>query len=260
MDKELTRKGLAHPKSIRVWQGFRSAVLAADWQRFSEQLGKIFIPATVQQMQPLSLQAYFPLILSDSGFALPDELALVVYPTQEAYTVATKETVAGRAYGALHSTVFNFNRDGPIPRSRSYFPTAWSGSFEDNKPVYLIDREINWHSGVMRCLVIKSRESAGIIQQYERIAAIVNNWLDSASGDVDNVIIQAEAGYLMCWEHYVQASEEGVTGALMTQVQGVVVINTWAEKVLVKPLFSVADTGVEPTAGLLMDVRLDVEN
>ena len=59
MDKVKTQESAVSPKSIRVWQGFRSASLAEKRERFCDQLGKVFIPATVQQMQPLGLQAYF---------------------------------------------------------------------------------------------------------------------------------------------------------------------------------------------------------
>ena len=256
MDKATPAAGRIHPAGMRVWQGFRIASMATDWQRFSEQLGKIFIPATVQQMQPLGLQAYFPLILPDSGFVLPDELALVIYPSQDVYKTATRETVAGRAYGALHGTVFNFNRGGDIPRSRSFFPQAWSGRLVDSKPVYLKDAAIDWHTGILRCLVMKSREAEGIAEQYEQITAVVNDWLEGEHDAADNVILQAEAGYLLCWEHYPHTVTGGLTDLLKTQVQGITVIDTCAEKVMVEPLFCAPDAGVEPTAGLLMDVRL----
>ncbi|MBN3564854.1 hypothetical protein [Aliamphritea spongicola] len=257
MDKGTAPVRRIHPAGIRVWQGFRIASMAADWQRFSEQLGKIFIPATVQQMQPLGLQAYFPLILPDSGFTLPDELALVIYSSQDVYKTATRETVAGRAYGTLHGTVFNFNREGDIPKSRSFFPVAWSGNLEDSKPVYLKDAAIDWHSGVLRCLVMKSRDEHGMSDQYAQISAIANDWLEGSNETSDNVILQVEEGYLLCWEHYDNAVTNGLTDLLKTQVQGVVVIDTCAEKVMVQPLFSAPDNGVEPVAGLLMDVRLE---
>ncbi|WP_271273850.1 hypothetical protein [Aliamphritea hakodatensis] len=259
MDKGTLPARRIHPAGMRVWQGFRIASMATDWQSFSEQLGKIFIPATVQQMQPLGLQAYFPLILPDSGFALPDELALVIYPSQAVYKTATRETVAGRAYGALHGTVFNFNRDGDIPRSRSFFPAPWSGKLEDSKPVYLKEAAIDWHAGILRCLVMKSREAAGMAEQYEQIAAVVNDWLAGGHEAADNVILQAEAGYLLCWEHYDHRVTDGLTDLLSTQIQGEVVIDTCAEKVTVKPLFAAPDSGVEPVAGLLMDVRLPAD-
>ncbi len=257
MDKKDKAVQGIHPAGVRVWQGFRIASMVADWQRFSEQLGKVFIPATVQQMQPLGLHAYFPLILPDSGFTLPDELALVVYPTQDVYKAATRETVAGRAYGALHGTVFNFSREGDIPHSRSYFPVAWSGDLEDNRPVYLKETAIDWHSGVMRCLVLISRDTGGMTEQLENISVVVNEWLSTPSAGTDNVILQVESDYLLCWEHYSHTATAGLTDLLTAQIQGRVVIDTCAEKVMVKPLFSEPDNGVAPTAGRLMDVRLE---
>ncbi|WP_315983034.1 hypothetical protein [Aliamphritea spongicola] len=229
MDKGTAPVRRIHPAGIRVWQGFRIASMAADWQRFSEQLGKIFIPATVQQMQPLGLQAYFPLILPDSGFTLPDELALVIYSSQDVYKTATRETVAGGPMVHCMGLCLISTGKGTFPRA-GLFPVAWSGNLEDSKPVYLKDAAIDWHSGVLRCLVMKSRDEHGMSDQYAQISAIANDWLEGSNETSDNVILQVEEGYLLCWEHYDNAVTNGLTDLLKTQVQGVVVIDTCAEK------------------------------
>ena len=249
MVSDCQQKALANPQSIRVWQGFRSVSLAENRPRFCAQLGEIFIPATVQQMTPLGLQAYFPLILPESGFSLPDELALVVYPDLDTYFSASRKSVAGRAYGALHSTVFNFSSGGEIPRSRSDFPQLWQGELPGNDPVYIFDREVDWHQGNLRCLVVQGDISATVV------AAVVNDWQKQVSPDNSNAILQLEPGYLLCWE-YSCGEEASLSDQLTDALTASVITDTRSVRVIAEPLFSIPDQGVEPETGVLMDVRL----
>lgn len=119
--------------AFRVWVGWRAASMRGPngWSRFSDALGKTFIPATWMVMQRYGLRAYVPSVTqADPPRGCPEETALLVYETPEAYE-RHKATVGGRSYGQMHGAVFGFDPPGisrsgwaapggvdPEPRSR----------------------------------------------------------------------------------------------------------------------------------------------
>jgi hypothetical protein len=110
--------------AFRVWLGWRAAKLrdAEGWDTFVDHLKKIFIPATWQVMPAFGLLAYLPSVFTkDEGDDWPDETALLVYDDTDNYELHRKK-VAGRAYGLLHQTVFEFDGE---PRSRAAWAEAW---------------------------------------------------------------------------------------------------------------------------------------
>ncbi len=93
---------------VRVWRGWR--IPGSNWAKFVRDLATVFIPATWQVMGRLGLQCYVPSVLAETKSPkLPDEVALLFYPSKAAYLAARSETVAGRAYSLLHQAVFNFS-------------------------------------------------------------------------------------------------------------------------------------------------------
>ncbi|WP_157742956.1 hypothetical protein [Halomonas sp. hl-4] len=137
-------------RAVRVWLGYALPELASGTgrERFYQQLGEVFIPATVQSMAPQGLQAYVPSVLPSSHHPkVPDEVALVFYPSRQCYQQASHATVAGRGYGALHSTVFSFQAQQGRPASHSDFPAPFNGQPEQTGPVQLFDSGGNWQQG-----------------------------------------------------------------------------------------------------------------
>ncbi|MDI5985333.1 hypothetical protein QLQ85_11065 [Halomonas sp. M4R5S39] len=139
-------------RAVRVWLGYALPELAsgAGRERFYRQLGEIFIPATVQSMAPQGLQAYVPSVLPPSDHpSVPDEIALVFYPSRQCYQQASHASVAGRAYGALHGTVFSFQARQGRPASHSDFPAPFDGQPEQTGPVQLFDSGGSWQQGAV---------------------------------------------------------------------------------------------------------------
>lgn len=99
------------PYEIRVWRGWRLASLAqsADgFDRFVRDLGATFVPATWQVMHRYGLLGYVPSVLAkDKDASLPDEVAILVYRSRDAYAAA-KDFVAGRSYSIMHGALFEF--------------------------------------------------------------------------------------------------------------------------------------------------------
>lgn len=105
------KSGLAGPAdAVRVWRGWKRKDLSRE--TFFEKLGKIFIPFTVEMQRLFGLVAYLPMVLPpDHPEALPDEVALVFYKTQQAYKYS-KKYPAARAYSDLHGLVFDLSASG----------------------------------------------------------------------------------------------------------------------------------------------------
>ncbi|MCA3124020.1 MAG: hypothetical protein ING90_15325 [Rhodocyclaceae bacterium] len=110
---------------FRVWVGWRVPSLRnpGGWSRFLEALSKTFIPATWMVMRRYGLKSYVPSVTRpDLPHGCPEETALLVYESREAYEVS-RTTVGGRSYGLMHGAVFEM----PSP-SRSAWAEQWTGA------------------------------------------------------------------------------------------------------------------------------------
>ena len=183
-----------HPYGIRVWIGYRHPDFLPIRQKFVRDLGNIFIPQTVQQMGDLGLCAYFPMVLPDTDNLFPDEVALVVYPSPAVYRSAKSDSVAGRAYAALHGPYFNFKSLDGIPRSKSAFPESWQGNLDIGTPYALFGNSVDWHTGSTHVGVIKKpvmQATPIFIEDIKRSMADV--WDGKSSSN--ECIVQGEESY-----------------------------------------------------------------
>lgn len=188
------------PQGIRVWQGYRAERYLNRRDDFIDTLGKLFIPATVQMMEPIGLKCYFPTILPESDFLLPDEIALVGYDSQDSYYGAAKTTTAGRAYGALHGNVFNFSRDGDIPWSKSDFPQKFSNEITIGQPYYLCDKAIDWRDNKTNIYCAKRLAQVSTQEMIEHIQSIIPVW-QQQNINVNGSILVCEKNFVLYWEH-----------------------------------------------------------
>lgn len=192
---------------VRVWIGYALPKLRSGSDRglFYEKLGKIFIPATVQIMQPLGLTAYLPSILpADQNLHIPDEVALVFYPNCQSYEHAKSDSTGGRAYQLLHATVFNFVADKSTPESHSAFPLP----FDRNKILVstdgsysLFSNPTNWQSGMPVVLVVSNDSSEPktvvrlIVQRMFELQA------EPPTG-LDGLIFYICDSFVVVWSHW----------------------------------------------------------
>jgi len=244
-----------HPSSIRVWLGFRSEAYRERREAFYKMLSETFIPVTVQQMSPLGLTSYFPIIMPASSNHFPDELALVAYPSPSLYRSATRETVVGRAYGALHSVAFNFNQESDIPHSTSAFPVPFDALWAFDKPYYLLNDSISWREGQTLVHVAKFSQEQGAPCRHD-IAERVERWRASRPKGVDGSIFRVQDNYLIYWEHY--QSLEGRRDSLLDHLEDLLdpaFVSETSVITQVLPMYSTPDPGVDTQVGVLMDVR-----
>jgi 5-methylthioadenosine/S-adenosylhomocysteine deaminase len=196
--KKQKKRGLVRllpvpPDAVRVWRGFRADNL--DPIKFREKLGTLLIPSTVQLQAPLGLTAYLPAVLPDGkADAVPDEIALVFYESQDAYQ-STFKTLAGRAYAELQQSVF-------AAHSQSGFPVKLGDSLEPGTPYYLFDTLADWHYGTCKVLVgtpVNPQDTGNFL-------STLHKWLIEeqrrAPEGLDGAIICASESSFIYWEHW----------------------------------------------------------
>lgn len=259
------------PWGIRVWWGYRHENFAEDRGSFDKLLSGIFIPQTWQQMSPLGLQAYYPALIPlapKDQWPLPDEVALVHYPTPEHYYSVTRDTVAGRAYGLLHRTAFNF-KNPLLPKSSSDFPKPWGSEISFCQPISLLDNVINWRLGVTRMLL--ARPEAGMSEQEykSQINQVIHQWLNQKTMDsnVDGAIILVHRHWLCYWEHQSNNLEDRSYNVgknsllpLLRPFLQSPIIDKQAKSLTVPPLFTNPDEGVDMIQGDFFDVGFSEPN
>ena len=261
----------ANISGVRVWRGYRKLEhLDGEMHAFEKQLKSIFIPQTAQQLEPLGLLNYFPVLVPKKDcrgeVRIPDELALVVYPSKTHYQRA-QTSVAGKAYGALHSTAFNFNHDLIIPASRSDAPTTWSKAWEFDRSYCLCGEEIDWGAGSTSVLLAKPAATLSVPSFREAVINTVSEWQERRSEAINIInasILCVNEDWLLYWEH--SQSTEGLgaeNGSLIPKLRLLLeepYVFSQARKVTVPPVFTFNDDGVECNAGELMSVFVGDSN
>src|SRR5262249_26435894 len=156
---EATNRGRYVPRpvpadSVRVFRARKKGDTRRD--AFVQRLGQVFMPITVQMERLYGLTAYLPAVLPElHESAIPDEVALVFYRTQECYHEA-KRCIGGRAYSDLHELAFDMSA------SHSGFPQLLaSDTLTPDQPYHLFDRSIDWQTGYSHLLVATRKPGAG---------------------------------------------------------------------------------------------------
>lgn len=147
------------PQAIRVFAGYRREGL--DAAAFYQDLGTTFMPGTPAILAPLGLGGYIAAVL-DLGDGLPDEVALIVYASVEAYNNARQSSLLGRMYTHSHAGVFD------MARSRGQFPRTAEAPDklpnEDRAAWYLFDRAVDWQQGETRLLFLTAPQGMNLQQ------------------------------------------------------------------------------------------------
>lgn len=188
------------PDAVRVWRGFKLSTLTpAD---FLTALGSIFIPVTAQLQSLYGLTAYLPTVLpTGKPNGVPDEIALVFYETQKAYN-DTSQIVAGRAYSALHKTVFAF------PASLSGFPLFLGlGTVTLDQPYYLFKRPVDWQCGFTQVFVGARPANVTVTDFAAKLTKFLQSLQKRPAPGLDGAIACASSNYVVYWEHWNSESQ-----------------------------------------------------
>lgn len=248
---------------VRVWLGYALAQFRSDAGRpaFYKKLGSIFIPATVQMMQPWGLTAYLPTVLPPhtvSNADIPDEIALVFYESCEAYEAAAHDSVAGRAYEALHTTVFNFDADSGIPASRSGFPVLFEEERFMTEPegyYSLFEAQVDWQQGSTAVLVCTA-EGGGL--PLKAVAAKLKALQAKPPKGLDSLMLATAEDVVVLWAHWSGEPESMNLLGGIPALQNV--LNTRAQPAFVPMPDSVRFPGIKVGAGYCASFQFSRES
>ncbi|MFO7593662.1 MAG: hypothetical protein R6X15_06425 [Pseudomonadota bacterium] len=233
---------------VRVWVGYALPRLRQGKGRleFYESLGSIFIPATVQIMQPLGLTAYLPTVLpANNNPAIPDEIALVFYPSCRHYEQAKNSSTGGRAYQKLHSTIFNFQPLPEAPKSHSSFPLLFDQASNKQLPngnYSLFSTTVNWQTGNPVVLVagFNTEARSRTIQRLENIQR-------SPPEGLDGLIFALQNDFIVVWAHW---RHEPATRNILEGIEGLrIIVNSSYESLTLPMPVTTSFPGIPVTAG-----------
>lgn len=149
-------------------------------------------------MSPLGLTAYMPLVLPrEKTLGFPDEIALVFYDSDLQYNTAAHHTSAGRAYGRLHNTLFDFN----TCKSKSDFPIQYLDNIIPLQPYFLFGGDNNWQSLSVECFI----GQAGSLDML----SLANNLLVKKPTGLAEVFFCCDTDCWYCWFCWSSMPEDG---------------------------------------------------
>ena len=186
------------PKSVRVFAGYRLPSLARE--TFFKELGDTFMPGTPYMLAPLGLAGYVAAVLDlDPALGLPDEVALIVYASVDAYRAARQDSLQGRMYTHSHAGVFDMAQSrGQFPGSESapdkLAPSdRWAWAAFD-------DALVDWQRGSTRLVFVDGAPKTGSMQDAV-LAATKAARSGLATAGVDQLIVLTGPKYAAMWLH-----------------------------------------------------------
>jgi hypothetical protein len=188
----------SHPtpcEAIRVFCGYAKPEL--NRAAFFKGVGETFMPGTPYMLQPMGLAAYLPGVLAAPPPGLPDEFALICYPSVEVWDVCMHDTLRGRVYNQSHGGVYASNSGAAFPKRLADITNATPG------PFFLFDKAIDWQSGQTH-VVVAARDSAladGITFRTHLHASLRGGPPDFAGQGFDQVITTAFDDFCILWFH-----------------------------------------------------------
>jgi hypothetical protein len=245
---EATNRGRYVPRpvpadSVRVFRGRKKGDTRRD--AFVQRLEQVFMPITVQMERLYGLTAYLPAVLPElHESAIPDEVALVFYRTQECYHEA-KRCIGGRAYSELHELAFDMSA------SHSGFPQLLaSDKITPDQPYHLFDRSIDWQTGYSRLLVATRKPAAGSDAFLGGVAKVARQ-VQADPKLLDAAIFSATSDWVVWWDH----SSVGAAGPVHSLNDVADLVYASAARCLRVP-----PNLLEPYAGLSLNIQGDFLN
>lgn len=181
---------------IRVWLGVKAKNFANNYQDFSKKIRLEFMPKTGTDILPLGLFYYFPIVFPESHSAqLPDEIALVIYPSDAHYR-EIKSTETGARYAKLHTDVFYLDKNDPFASS-SKNPIDWNNLFTENTPYTLTYKLTNKDNISATFFVTEIAQN-----QFDQLTVWINNYQPQLQADSNIIfsIITIKNNFLFYWE------------------------------------------------------------
>jgi len=188
----------AVPKNaLRVFHGFRNQTLSDD--AYHTALGQTFMPGTPYMLAPLGLAAYLPgVVIGDPSPDVPNEFAIIAYPSQDVWHHIMNDTLRGRVYNQTHGGIYDLKRSGAsFPESLKHLPAVATD------PYYSFDGATDWQVGVTRIFVGVPADTSIAGEAFRKIVrtAVENSIGYLTSIGIDQCVVMPGDGYVVIWSH-----------------------------------------------------------
>ena len=200
------------PNAIRTFAGFAAEHLtpksdssneeiANMKSEFYQALGSTFMPGTPLMQAPLGLSAYLPAVI-DPGIELnhlPDEVAIIVYASQDIYNQFRSTSLSRRMYTYSHFAAFNMPRSLALFPGEADNPGSISRGTETSYSWYLMDQHIDWQSGSSRVLMMLPE---GESSTNSHIVSHQRSLIDELQKEgIDQGVTLYNPSYVVMWLH-----------------------------------------------------------
>jgi len=152
------------------------------------------MPGTPYVLAPSGLNGYLPAVLNlDDDLKLPEEVALIAYPTVELYNEARQNSLAGRIYTYSHEGVFN------MKQSRGQFPGPVDNPVKhpdfERWAWYVSGENLDWQRGNSRLLVMSSTDD--IFEMLLLFSKKIKSNL--TKNGIDEILVMATSSFATMW-------------------------------------------------------------
>ena len=185
------------PDSLRVFHGFRNQTLTDEAYRTT--LGQTFMPGTPYMLAPLGLSAYLPgVIVGEPSPDVPNEFAIIAYPSQQVWKHIMNDTLRGRVYNSTHGGVYDLNRSGAsFPVSLRHLPEVATD------PYYVFEGSTDWQTGETQVFVGAPADATVPAADFRHavrhgVSEAMKAWGDVA---IDQCIVMPGDAYVVIWVH-----------------------------------------------------------
>lgn len=184
--------------ALRVFRGFQNQTLTPDQYRAT--LGQTFMPGTPYMLAPLGLAAYLPgVIVGVPDPNVPNEFAIIAYPSQDVWQHIMNGTLRGRVYNATHGGVYDPNRSGAsFPVALQHLPALATDAY------YLFDGSTDWQTGVTQVFVGAPADSTVAAADFRQV---IRTAMEAAgpqlkSMGADQCVVMPGDSYVVIWTHF----------------------------------------------------------
>jgi hypothetical protein len=215
MSLECTVSYETPPTAMRVFQGYQNPQLSpADFLR---DVGQTFMPGTPYMLAPLGCAAYIAGVIVADEPELPNEFALIAYPSPEVWQYASTTTLRGRLYTQTHAGVYE------VPRSHADFPVRIDDFAPGSpKPYYLADELVDWQLGVTAAIIgAKQNRQQPALEFLSLAWDTVRAARGSLDRDgVDQMIVMPGETFVIAWAHFRTPPDDAVLQQLGAMFSG----------------------------------------
>ena len=198
--------------AVRVFAGFAAQRLSLNLEdseeeidrkrgEFFSELGGTFMPGTPLMQARLGLSAYLPAVIDPgAGSHLPDEVAIIVYVSQEIYNKFRGTSLSRRMYTRSHHAAFNMGASSALFPGTTDVPTHRVGNGITSWAWYLFDKDFDWQAGQTRVVMsIPVERNENLISETDLITFHKSNANMLQSKGCDQLVTLYHPDYIVNW-------------------------------------------------------------